>query len=245
MKAKPVDVAVSLQQLAGFIRQHGDLIRQRGFDPEALAAPYEAGGGGVNEAKAAQEDLKSALRQATLTVNARTSQGYHLFSDGINLVSGILGNRTPLARQLAALRKRLTDQTRGRGGRPRCSRRRRLRPVLQAQQAMPQVHHPLARHGQILLRDLVKPGAVGRHQAGLAQHRQVLGHHPRIPAQALRQFHHQQRFPQAQRGQNAPAHRRTDGEKHDLQRQPRRAGSRQNRFGISIHDARSLRRPAG
>ena len=68
MKAKPVDVAVSLQQLAGFIRQHGDLIRQRGFDPEALAAPYEAGGGGVSEAKAAQEDLKSALRQATLTV---------------------------------------------------------------------------------------------------------------------------------------------------------------------------------
>ena len=117
MKAKSADVATCLNLLAQFVRDHAAAVRARGQNPETLAAGHEAVAKDVVQAEGAKQDLKSALRDATATSNGKTAGGYTHFTSSITWLRGLLGNNTPTAKQLTALRKHITDQTRNRGRR--------------------------------------------------------------------------------------------------------------------------------
>jgi hypothetical protein len=65
----------------------------------------------VQTAEQAQADAKSAVKNATATLNETVIQRYSEFSSVIDLLRGAVGNNTPLGKQLTNIRKQVNKRS--------------------------------------------------------------------------------------------------------------------------------------
>jgi len=92
-------------QLGQFITNHSVTLTEKGVNPEAIKTKVTACCATVQTAEQTQADAKSSARNATKDLNDAVTARYPEFSSVIDLLRGVVGNNTPLGKQLTNIRK--------------------------------------------------------------------------------------------------------------------------------------------
>lgn len=111
MKSNPNLLLGALAQLDKFLDNHSATLTEKGQNPAALKAALALCIAAVLTAKQGQEDAKTTLKSATASVNDAISVCYPEFSSAIDLLRGVVGNKSPLGKQLTNIRKLVTKRS--------------------------------------------------------------------------------------------------------------------------------------
>jgi len=84
--------------------------------PANIKTALTAQGTLITQKDTTQENAKTALKTATIQYNNAANTAYNVFTSTVDLLIGAAGKGTPLAKQIQAIRKKLTSTKQSGGG---------------------------------------------------------------------------------------------------------------------------------
>ena len=110
------EIQGAIDSLSELITQNTATFTAAGLTPANIKTALAAQGTIITQKDTAQENAKTALKNATLQYNGAANTAYTAFSSTVDLLIGAAGKSTPLAKQIQNIRKKLTTTKQGGGG---------------------------------------------------------------------------------------------------------------------------------
>lgn len=95
----------AVNQLGQFVTTHSQALTDAGINPEGLKTKLATCCSNVQTIGQDQADAKTTLKNKTKDLNDAVGTRYAEFSSVIDLLRGVVGNNTPLGKQLTNIRK--------------------------------------------------------------------------------------------------------------------------------------------
>jgi uncharacterized membrane protein YgcG len=109
------EIQGAIDSLNELITQNTAAFTSAGLTPANIKTALTTQATNVAQKDTAQENAKTALKTATNNYNAAADAAYNLLSSTIDVLGGAVGKTTPLAQQVYAVRRKLTNRKRGGG----------------------------------------------------------------------------------------------------------------------------------
>ncbi len=110
------EIQGAIDSLNELITQNTAAFTAGGLTPANVKTALTAQGVLVTQKDTTQENAKTALKTATIQYNSVSTTAYGVFTSTVDLLIGAAGKGTPLAKQIQAIRKKLTSTKQSGGG---------------------------------------------------------------------------------------------------------------------------------
>ena len=110
------EIQGAIDSLNELITQNTATFTAAGLTPANIKTALTGQDTIITQKDTAQENAKTALKNATIQYNGAATTAYNFFSSTVDLLIGAAGKTTPLAKQIQAVRKKLTSTKQGGGG---------------------------------------------------------------------------------------------------------------------------------
>lgn len=110
------EIQGAIDSLNELITQNSATFTAAGLTPANIKTALTAQGTLIAQKDTAQENAKTALKTATSQYNSTANTAYGVFTSTVDLLIGAAGKTSPLAKQIQAVRKKLTTTKKGQGG---------------------------------------------------------------------------------------------------------------------------------
>ena len=110
------EIQGAIDSINELITQNSAAFTTGGLTPATIKTNLAAQGQAVAQKDTAQENAKSALKNTTVQYNTTAQTAVDFLSSTIDLLSGAVGKKTPLGKQILQIRKNLNRNKRGSGG---------------------------------------------------------------------------------------------------------------------------------